>query len=302
MRNLVLVGVLLGAQPRVLDGDFADPFVLPVQNGYLAFGTGTDHVHVQLARSNDLVTWTRIGDALPKLPAWASSEPGYTWAPSVLARNHTFVLYYTTRDRASGFQCISRAVASSPEGPYVDDSTKPLVCQTKLCGSIDPSPFVDDEKKPWLLYKSDENSASCSGHARIWSSPLSDDGLSVIGDATELITTDRPWESPLVEGPSMFHANGTWVLFYSASYWDSARYAIGWASCEGPRGPCTKRSMDAPWMATTTSMIGPGGQEIFSDANGQAWMVFHAWTGAPSYASGGARSLHIAKLSISPAP
>ena len=40
-----------------------------------------------------------------------------------------YVVYYTVREAASGRQCISRAVASSPTGPFLDDSWGPMVCQ-----------------------------------------------------------------------------------------------------------------------------------------------------------------------------
>ena len=37
-----------------------------------------------------------------------------TWAPSVLPRGNTYVLYYTARHRTSGLQCIGRAVGTRP--------------------------------------------------------------------------------------------------------------------------------------------------------------------------------------------
>ena len=83
----------------------------------------------------------KVEDALPQLPAWA--KDGGSWAPSVLARGETFVLYYTTTDAASGRQCISLAVADRPEGPYADTSTAPLVCPVEDGGAIDPSPFAE---------------------------------------------------------------------------------------------------------------------------------------------------------------
>src|SRR4051812_7516923 len=135
------------------DGDFADPFVLRAPGGYYAFATGARGSHLQLATSRDLARWTPAGDPLPVLPAWAAPGRGVTWAPAVLPRANSYVLYYTTPDLASGFQCISRATADQPEGPYRDASPQPLVCQTSgataLCGSIDPSPFLDRDGTPY---------------------------------------------------------------------------------------------------------------------------------------------------------
>lgn len=275
-------------------GDFADPFVIRVEDAYYAFATGTRANHLQLARSTDLSSWTALSDPLPRLAVWASTEPGLTWAPSVLARPNGYVLYYTTRDRASGFQCISRARAERAEGPYVDETARPWICQTASCGSIDPSPYVAADGVR-LLWKSDANSDACKGTPKIWSQRLSDDGLELVGNPTALITLDAPWEGTIVEGPSMLSHDGKHVLLYSANWYDSDRYAIGWASCATPEGPCTKAP--APMFGSRGAILGPGGQEIFSDRDGKTWLAFHAWSMPhSSYAAGGARSLRIAPL------
>ena len=39
-------------------------------------------LNIQVARSADLVGWTRLGDALPAKPAWASQTQDF-WAPHV---------------------------------------------------------------------------------------------------------------------------------------------------------------------------------------------------------------------------
>ncbi len=46
---------------------------------------------------------------------------------------------------------------------------------------------------------------------------MSDNGLSVVGDKTQLITNTLSWEGPLVEAPWLIHVNGTYYLFYSAN-------------------------------------------------------------------------------------
>ncbi len=63
----------------------------------------------------------------------------------MLQRGPLFVMYYTVRHRASGRQCVSVAVSVLPQGPFVDASLAPLVCQFERGGSIDPSPFVDSD-------------------------------------------------------------------------------------------------------------------------------------------------------------
>ncbi len=288
-------------QPR----DFADPFVMRDGDAFYAFATGARGVHLQAARSSDLSSWTPLGDALPRPASWASADPEFTWAPSVLPRQGRYVLYYTARDQASGFQCISRAVSSAPAGPYVDESTSPLVCdlgsraEGSRCGSIDPSPFVEADGRAYLLWKSDENSAACHAAPRLWSQPLSDDGLSVSGDPALLATMDQPWEAPIIEGPSMIRQGGAYFLFYSANWYDGAKYAIGYATCSSAQGPCTKVTTGGPFLQSDGAVLGPGGQEFFTDLSGRTWMAYHGWT-APkaAYASGGVRSLRLAPVTF----
>jgi beta-xylosidase len=71
-------------------------------------------------------------------------------------------LYSAVQDQAFVRQMsISVATSASPDGPFVDRSTGPLVCQTHLGGSIDPAPFVDEGCSRWLVWKSNGDSPTC---------------------------------------------------------------------------------------------------------------------------------------------
>ncbi len=277
--------------------DFPDPFVLRVGKTYYAYATNVRSNNVPTLRSTDLVSWERVGDALPILPKWARSGASLTWAPSVLPRGDGYVLYFTARDNASDRQCIGRAVANAPEGKFKDDLTQPFICQTNLGGSIDPSPFVDDDGTPWLLWKNDGN---CCGFAvGLWIQQLSDDGLSLIGKPHELLRYDRAWESPLIEGPALLKHAGKYFLFYSANWYESANYAVGYAVADAITGPFTKVTTTSPIFASRGRIAGPGGQEFFTDPKGNLWMAYHAWDAkAVGYASLGARALHIDRVTF----
>ena len=280
-----------GGPSAVFPFDFADPFVVRVGDGYYGYATNATAGHVQAIRSADLERWEWLGDALPDLPAWA--EPGRTWAPSVLPVGDRFVAYYTARERASGLQCVSRAVADDPAGPFVDDSGGPFVCQRDEGGSIDPSPFVDGDGSAWLLWKSEGTGGDRP--ATIWSQRLSADGLAVEGEPAALVERDQPWEGVTVEGPSMAAHGDDHYLFFSAGAWNSAGYSVGWARCDGPQGPCTKAP--GPLLATEGTVAGPGGQEVFTDADGRLWMAYHAWT-APDVGYPNRRMLHLSRLAF----
>src|SRR4051812_36371617 len=140
----------------VIDADFPDPFILADGSRYYAYGTTDVAQNLQLARSDDLVTWDMLDDPLPKLPLWSSGD---TWAPEVRKTSAGYVLYYTAHDAdlkrpdSNGSQCVTLAVSASPEGPFVDDSAKPLECQPELGGSIDATSFADVDGSLWLVWK-----------------------------------------------------------------------------------------------------------------------------------------------------
>jgi hypothetical protein len=263
-------------------GDFADPFVVSTPTGWVAYATQHGLANIQIATSPDLVTWTDVGTALPFLPPWAD---GYAvWAPAVLPRGDHAVLYYAVLERASGRVCVSAAVAAGPTGPFVDQSKGPLVCQRDLGGTIDPSPFVDADGRAYLLFKSE--GVADAEPTRLWAQPLRADGLALDSDPVELLHTEQPWEDPIVEAPSMTRdPDGQYHLLYSGGRWQSADYAVGWATCDSPLGPC-RRASTTPVLQSSDDVAGPGGAEFFSGPEGETWIAFHAWIGPVGYPQG----------------
>jgi len=281
----------------VFDDDFPDPFVLRVGGTYYAYATNVRSNNVPVLRSGDLATWEKVGDALPHLPKWARSGASLTWAPSVLPRRAGYVLYFTARDIASERQCIGRATSDAPGGKFADDSASPLVCQATLGGSIDASPFVDDDGSAWLVWKNDGN--CCGLRVSLWIQQLSDDGLALTGTPREVLGYDQAWESPLIEGPSLFKHDGKYYLFYSANRYESADYAIGYAVADAITGPFTKMTKAGPLFKSRGQVAGPGGQEFFTDTHGNVWMAYHAWeAGAVGYRALGQRKLYIDHVSF----
>jgi beta-xylosidase len=278
----------------VYPGDFPDPFVLLVDGTYYAYATNAGSVNVQVISSTDLINWQRLGDALPTLPGW--TQPGHTWAPSVLPRGDGFVLYYTAREPSSGRQAISAATSSRPAGPFTDTRAEPLILQLDLGGSIDASPFVDGSGTPYLFWKADAN--ALNQPSSLWGQELAGDGLSLLGTATQLLGYDAPWEDPLIEAPSVVYSDGTFFLFYSANWWASARYSVGYASGTDPLGPYSKVTTNGPWFASDQDVAGPGGQEFFADTQGGLHMAYHGWQpGVVGYPRG-ARTLRISGVTF----
>lgn len=271
--------------------DAPDPAVLRTEDGYLAFSTQSRGQHLPVLASRDLQTWTEAGDALPQLPAW--SRPGHVWAPDVWRLGDRHVLYYTTVDAARGLLCISAAESVAPEGPYVDRSAGPVVCQYDRGGSIDPSPFRDADGRPYLFWKSEGRPGS--EPTRVWVAPLAADGLAIDGEPHEVLQQDREWEAPILEGPDMVLVDGIYHLFYSANRWETADYAIGHAICASVRGPCEKTS-EGPWLRVRDGAVGSGGPDVFTDTDGRYWLAYHAWPADAVGYPAGARRLQVEPL------
>jgi beta-xylosidase len=273
----------------VFTEDFPDAFVLPHGSQFIAYSTNNGP-NVPVATSADLVHWSFIADAggnkrdaLPRLGSWAKT--GFTWAPEVIEVGGRYLLYYTASDVAKNAQCIGVATASDPLGPFVDNNPEPIVCQTALGGSIDADAFRDADGKLYLYFKNDGNRV----HARtsLWGQQLAPDGLSVTGQAVELLKDDQGWEERVVEAPTMVRSPAGYELFFSGGFfgWNVEEgglspYAMGYASCAGALGPCTA-ARDNPILHSfydrqAGCLSGPGHQSIFTVGQ-RSFISFHAW-------------------------
>jgi beta-xylosidase len=299
----IAAGLLLGAAPMAAVGaapppsfvpvfaeNFPDAFVLSTPGGFVAFSTN-DGPNVPMATSTDLINWRFVtdpsgkkADALPQLPAWART--GFTWAPEVMKIADKYVLYYTANHRKLDLQCIGSAVSDSLTGPFVDRAPAPLVCQAEKGGSIDASPFRDKDGKLYLYWKSDGNRIRQG--TRLWGQQLAVDGQGIVGQAVDMGLTDNdPWEQHVIEAPTMVRTPDGLALFYSGGFfgWSGPEpqspYAMNYAMCNGPLGPCHDAS-NAPLLHSVNEpgkagcLSGPGHQSIFRGPGG-TFIAFHAW-------------------------
>lgn len=256
----------------VYDANFADPMILRGPDGsYWAIATNGPGGNVQTVSSTDLVNWTPGPDALPEVASW--SRPGKVWAPEVLVdADDRYLMYYTTRGPDPSVQCVAVAEAEHPQGPYVDNSTEPLVYEADHGGSIDAHPFTDSDGNRYLYWKNDGNAVGVDTWISV--QQLSTDGLSLVGQPTRLIKQDLDWEGDLVEGPFVWHTDGRYHLFYSANAFTSPKYAVGHAVADSPLGPFRKSG--DPIMVSNEVAAGPGHCALFSTEDA-VWMVYHAW-------------------------
>ncbi|WP_083847195.1 glycoside hydrolase family 43 protein [Deinococcus gobiensis] len=277
----------------VVDANFPDPFILRSGGAYHAYATNGAGGNVPHMTSRDLVHWERAGDALPTLPDWV--QPGLTWAPEVTKLRGQYVLYFTARDRASGRQCIGAAVSASPAGPFRGAGSGPLVCQVAEGGSIDASPFVDQDGRAYLLWKNDGNCCNLATH--LYVQPLSADGLKLTGKATALIQNFALWEGNVIEAPTLYRRGDFYYLLYSAGPFDSDLYAVGYAVARKVTGPYRKAA-ENPILVSKGEVAGPGHQSVVTDAAGQTWLAYHAWTQGQIGDDRGYRSMRLDRISF----
>lgn len=293
-----LAGTAAGQAPKpaeqpfvpVYETNFPDPFILPHGDRFLAYATNAERMqaNVQMAVSPDLVTWRplrgkdgKLHDAMPVLPSWA--DKGWTWAPEVMRHDNRYLLYFTAREKKSGLQCTGVAVGTDPLGPFTSTAPEPLVCQRDLGGTIDATPYRDADGQMYLYYKADANAVGKP--TDIFVQRMTPDGFALTGEAVALLRNDQPWEAHVIESPTMVRQDGRYVLFYSANHfgWEPHQrlspYAMGYATCDGPMGPC-RDAADNPILYSYNDkragcLSGPGHQAVF-DAGGRQFIVFHA--------------------------
>ena len=162
-----------------------------------------------LLHSKDMLHWEQVGVIFEQQPSW--SEGSY-WAPELAVDQGRYYVFYTARKKG-GPLCVAVATAAQPQGPYTDQG--PLVCEA--LGSIDGAIIRDENDKLFLVWKLDGNSRDQP--TPIWAQPLDVSGSAprLVGEKTQLLLNDVPWEGNVVEGPHLVKRDGWFYMFYAGA-------------------------------------------------------------------------------------
>ena len=90
-----------------------------------------------------------------------------------------------------------------------------------------------------------------------------------------------------IEAPDLFDQNSqNRYLFFSAGTWSTTNYSTGYATC--PIGSLSTCHDDDQLIlsSTNTPPIGPGGESVFVDQNGDPWIVYAGWNICPGPSNG----------------
>jgi arabinan endo-1,5-alpha-L-arabinosidase len=122
---------------------------------------------------------------------------------------------------------------------------------------------------------------------------IADDGRSLVGDSTVVLTNDLDWEGHLIEGPFCTRQEDRYWLFYAGNDFGTPAYGIGVAVADHVLGPYRKQG--EPLLKSTRSWTAPGHASVAPGLDGQPQLFFHAFhPGAGGYNA--FRALLTAKL------
>jgi len=284
----------------------ADPAIYKDQQGgvntwYLyctsdALYVGDPNAHyLAIYKSSDLVNYTYLGNAFAGLPSWANVSGASLWAPAIKYFNGQYYLYYAAS--ATGLtgngSAIGVGVASSPAGPFVDHGA-PVVepelatncCAGSYRSTIDPDVIQDASGQRYILF------GSFTGG--LYVRHLSADGFTSDPASEVHVGADNRYEG----GNWWFHG-GYYYLFASSTNCCNgplSGYGVFAGRATTPMGPyLDAQGID---MAATNpggspvirmngnSVIGPGGNVIFTDEAGQDYILYHGIVAAAPYYAG----------------
>ena len=131
----------------MLHADYSDPDVIRVGDRfYMTASSFSNAPGLPLLESPDLVNWTLVGHALPRLVLVAAFDrPQYgkgVWAPCLRWRDGRFWIFYPDPD-----QGVYVTTAEHFAGPW---SAPRLLLAGR--GIIDPAPLWDDDGNAYLLH------------------------------------------------------------------------------------------------------------------------------------------------------
>jgi beta-xylosidase len=280
--------------------NIGDPSVLKYNGVYYLYATSEVNRGFLVWTSVDLVHWSNKGLAYDSnMPANSGFGTADFWAPSVIFYDGQFLMFFSART-SSGHLQIGLAVSNNPLGPFVNCECPFL----NLPGSyIDPQPFIDDDGTPYLYYVKDcsENIVNGVHMSQIYVQALAPHTLYPVGDPVLCIQPSQQWEGlnnsyQWNEGPFVLKHFGSYYLTYSANYFASVDYAVGYAVASSPLGPWQKY-YNNPILQKNLSIGvgGPGGNCVTTSPDGTEYFIVYHALANPERPSGD-RTLNIDRM------
>lgn len=281
--------------------NIGDPFILEWKGMYYLYATSAEDGFLVWSSEN-LVHWSQPVQAYKA----GRKSFGYRdfWAPEVVWNNGKFIMHYSARWKENKSLRIGAAESESPLGPFTDVfDGKPMF--DLGYAAIDGHIFKDDDGRNYIYYSRDcsENITEAGyWESHIYGAELSEDLLHLKGNAERLIIPEQDWECGTwdmhrwTEGPYMLKQGGRYYLMYSANYYASREYCIGYASSCSPLGPFVKADNNPVLGFVEGKVSGPGHNSAVCTGDGQIWCVYHVHTDYNQ--PGGDRQVFLDKMFI----
>ncbi|MEO7049738.1 MAG: family 43 glycosylhydrolase [Ferruginibacter sp.] len=239
----------------IFAGDYPDPSILRDGDTYYLVNSSFDYYPGLLIwQSKDLINWNPVTNALYK-------NIGSVWAPDLVKCNNKFYIYFPANNK------IYVVYADAINGPWSDPVDLNI-------NNIDPGHFTDTNGKRYLYFANGSYVA------------LSDDGLSVIGEAKHAYAgwkIPRDWsiECFCLEGPKIAKRGEYYYLTVAegGTAGPATSHMIISARSKSPFGPW-ENSPYNPIDKTYNSnerWWSKGHATLFDDTKGRWWIVFHAY-------------------------
>ena len=247
----------------VLHADYSDPDAVRVGDDYFLISSSFSCVPgLPILHSRDLVNWTLINHALPRLvpgDVFSVPQPGKgVWAPSIRHHAGKFWIYYPDPD--FGLYLIT---ADDPAGKW----SEPVLVKSGQ-GLIDPCPLWDEDGQVYLIHGWAMSRANVNNVLTVLR--LSADGTRVLEDLGVIIDGNKvpvPGFRTL-EGPKFYKRNGWYYVFAPAG-----GVGEGWQSVFRSRtvkGPYEHRIVLAQG---STPINGPHQGALVDTPAGEWWFL-----------------------------
>lgn len=256
----------------VIAGDFPDPTVIRVGDTYYAATSSSEWaLPYRLFQSKDLINWDYIGPVFKEVP---EGLMGSFWAPELYYHNETFYVYYTARKKSNKQSYIGVATSKDLTKGFTDHGF--IIEWTSE--AIDAY-IIDIDNKPYITWKAyglDKRPIEILG------AKLSEDRLTVTGEAFSLITADPDsWEYGGFEGQCIVKHGEYLYMFYAGAgcCGRNCNYATGVARAKMIEGPW-ERYEGNPILYGDDQWKCPGHGTLVETPDNRFFYLYHAYNAA----------------------
>ncbi len=190
----------------IILADYSDPDVIRVREDfYMTASSFNCTPGLPILHSYDLVNWTIINHALPRLLFARYDTPQHgsgVWAPAIRCHDGLFYIFFPLVDEG-----LFVVTAADPAGEW-----SPPRCVAEGAGLIDPCPLWDDDGRAWLVHAYARSRTGIKHRLRVC--PMAADGSRLLGEG-KVVFAD-PDRHPTIEGPKFLKKDGLYYILAPA--------------------------------------------------------------------------------------